>query len=142
MPDWEQHYLTRDVGEQNPASILMEHAYLLPESGKVLDYACGLAANGFWLAYQGFDVTAWDSSNIAVSKINQYSKQCSISIQAEVRDLENNPPTQAEFDVVIVDLTVPGGMGGKEAIGHLKKLDPKIKALVSSGYTKKPLLPT
>ena len=123
MPDWEQHYLTRDVGEQNPASILMEHAYLLPESGKVLDYACGLAANGFWLAYQGFDVTAWDSSNIAVSKINQYSKQCSISIQAEVRDLENNPPTQAEFDVVIVshflhrhtlhhlvDILKPGGL--------------------------------
>jgi len=123
VPDWEQHYLNRDVGEQTPASILIEHAYLLPESGNVLDYACGLAANGCWLAYQGYDVTAWDSSNIAVSKINQYAKQFSISIHAGVRDLEKNPPSQAEFDVVIVshflhrptlhhlvDILKPGGL--------------------------------
>lgn len=102
MPDWEQHYLSREVIEQSPSAILTEHAYLLPETGKVLDYACGLAANGCWLAYQGFDVTAWDSSNIAVSKINQYSKQFNISIHAEVRDIEKNPPGKAEFDVIIV----------------------------------------
>lgn len=38
------------------------------------------------------------------------------------------------FDVVIMDLTIPGGMGGEEAISHLKKLNPDIKAIVSSGY--------
>ena len=38
------------------------------------------------------------------------------------------------FDVVIMDLTVPGGMGGKEAIGKMRALDPDIKAIVSSGY--------
>lgn len=40
----------------------------------------------------------------------------------------------ARFDVVIMDLTIPGGMGGEEAISHLKQLDPGIKAIVSSGY--------
>ena len=44
------------------------------------------------------------------------------------------------FDTVIMDLTVPGGMGGKEAIRKLKKLDPKVKALVSSGYSNDPIM--
>jgi PAS domain S-box-containing protein len=44
------------------------------------------------------------------------------------------------FDAVIVDLTVPGGMGGKEAIQKLKKLDPNVKALVSSGYSNDPIM--
>jgi two-component system cell cycle sensor histidine kinase/response regulator CckA len=41
----------------------------------------------------------------------------------------------APFDVVILDLTVPGGMGGKEAMEELLEIDPKIKAIVSSGYS-------
>ena len=44
------------------------------------------------------------------------------------------------FDIVIMDLTIPGGMGGKEAIIKLKKLDPNVKALVSSGYSNDPIM--
>jgi PAS domain S-box-containing protein len=44
------------------------------------------------------------------------------------------------FDVVILDLTIPGGMGGKEAIGRLLQLDPQAKALVSSGYSNDPVM--
>jgi len=44
------------------------------------------------------------------------------------------------FDLVIMDLTVPGGMGGKEAISHLRKLDPQIRAVVSSGYANDPIM--
>jgi PAS domain S-box-containing protein len=44
------------------------------------------------------------------------------------------------YDVVIMDLTIPGGMGGKEAIIELKKVDPNIKAIVSSGYANDPIL--
>ncbi|MFU0823532.1 PAS domain-containing hybrid sensor histidine kinase/response regulator [Clostridium sp.] len=39
------------------------------------------------------------------------------------------------FDAVIMDLTIPGGMGGEETIKHLLQVDPKIKAIVSSGYS-------
>ncbi len=39
------------------------------------------------------------------------------------------------FAVVIMDLTVPGGMGGKEAIKKLLEMDPKARAIVSSGYS-------
>ncbi len=44
------------------------------------------------------------------------------------------------FDTVIMDLTVPGGMGGKEAIEKLLVFDPGIKAIVSSGYSSDPIL--
>ncbi|MFA4907948.1 MAG: ATP-binding protein, partial [archaeon] len=44
------------------------------------------------------------------------------------------------FHAVILDLTIPGGMGGKETIGHLLKIDPNVKAIVSSGYSNDPLM--
>ena len=39
------------------------------------------------------------------------------------------------FDAVIIDLTVPGGMGGRETIQRLAEIDPEVKAIVSSGYS-------
>ena len=44
------------------------------------------------------------------------------------------------FDLVIMDLTVPGGMGGKEAMAELRKLDPTVKGIVSSGYSSDPVM--
>lgn len=39
------------------------------------------------------------------------------------------------YDAVILDLTVPGGMGGREAFQKMQEIDPQIKAIVSSGYS-------
>ncbi len=44
------------------------------------------------------------------------------------------------FDAVILDLTIPGGMGGKKAIHGLLKIDPGVKAIVSSGYSHDPVM--
>lgn len=44
------------------------------------------------------------------------------------------------FAAVVMDLTIPGGMGGKETIKKLKELDPEAKAIVSSGYANDPIL--
>jgi PAS domain S-box-containing protein len=38
------------------------------------------------------------------------------------------------YVAVIMDLTVPGGLGGKETINKLHEIDPSVKAIVSSGY--------
>ena len=38
------------------------------------------------------------------------------------------------FNMALLDLTIPGGMGGKETIQKLLKIDPGVKAIVSSGY--------
>ena len=44
------------------------------------------------------------------------------------------------FDLVLLDLTIPGGMGGKETVQRLKELDPKVKAIVASGYSADPVM--
>lgn len=44
------------------------------------------------------------------------------------------------YDAVITDLTVPGGMGGKEAVAELVKIDPDATVIVSSGYSDDPII--
>ncbi|UYP43884.1 hypothetical protein NEF87_000169 [Candidatus Lokiarchaeum ossiferum] len=44
------------------------------------------------------------------------------------------------FDVVILDLIIPGDMGGEEAFQHIFEFDPKVRAIVSSGYSKNPIM--
>jgi CheY-like chemotaxis protein len=45
-----------------------------------------------------------------------------------------------KYEVVIMDLTVPGGMGGREAMRELLAIDPDAKAVVSSGYCQDPVM--
>jgi len=45
-----------------------------------------------------------------------------------------------DFDAVILDLTVPGGMGGKEALKGLVEINPRVKAIASSGYHSDPVM--
>ena len=58
------------------------------------------------------------------------------AIEKFVKAKESGRP----FDAVILDLTIPGGMGGKETIEKLLKIDPQVKAIVSSGYSDDPIM--
>jgi CheY-like chemotaxis protein len=44
------------------------------------------------------------------------------------------------YAAVLMDLTIPGGMGGKEAIGRLTEIDPMVRVIVSSGYSNDPVM--
>ncbi|MCX7857195.1 MAG: PAS domain S-box protein [Deltaproteobacteria bacterium] len=44
------------------------------------------------------------------------------------------------FDLVILDLTVQGGIGGRETLAWIKEIDPDVKAIITSGYTYDPAL--
>jgi PAS domain S-box-containing protein len=44
------------------------------------------------------------------------------------------------FDAIILDLTIPGGMGGKDALARLLSIDSEVRAIVSSGYSNDPIL--
>ena len=44
------------------------------------------------------------------------------------------------FHAVIMDLTIPGGMGGKETVGEILAVDPNAKVVVSSGYSNDPIM--
>jgi len=57
-----------------------------------------------------------------------------------IRMVKEAKESEKPYDAVILDLTVPGGMGGKEAINQLLEIDPELKAIVSSGYSNDPVL--
>ncbi len=59
----------------------------------------------------------------------------------EAIDLYRNKMKTGEYyDVVLIDLTIPGGMGGKETSEILLEIDPNAKLIVSSGYTSDPIM--
>ena len=66
-----------------------------------------------------------DSAYGGVETIEKYKKLLS----------SKNP-----YSLIIMDLTIPGGLGGKETIKSLLKIDPKVKVIVSSGYSNDPIL--
>ena len=70
----------------------------------------------FTLAHLGYQVT---QAETALEGVNIYQQK----LEAGER-----------FDLVILDLTLPGGMGGKEALKKLIEIDPTVNAIVSSGY--------
>jgi PAS domain S-box-containing protein len=44
------------------------------------------------------------------------------------------------FDLIILDLTIPGGMGGEDTLKKLREINPEVKAIVSSGYSDDPVM--
>ena len=47
---------------------------------------------------------------------------------------------ETPFDLVIMDLTIPGGMGGQEAAARIRERDPRARLIVSSGYSNDPVM--
>jgi PAS domain S-box-containing protein len=65
-----------------------------------------------------------------------YAKDGAEAVELYQKAMNNAVP----YDAVIIDLTIPGGMGGKEAIVKLLQVDPSVKAIVSSGYSNDPVM--
>jgi CheY-like chemotaxis protein len=97
----------------------------MPGKGKVLvmdDEQIILDVTHEVLKFLDYDVT---SATDGLAAIDLYKKEKSAG---------------APFDIVILDLSVSQGMGGKETIEQLRKFDPGVKAVVSSGYTDDPVV--
>ena len=69
-----------------------------------------------------------------------YEVECAIDGHEAIALYEEAKRSGRTFAAVIMDLTIPGGMGGKEAIRFLLELDPHCKAIVSSGYSDDPII--
>ena len=69
------------------------------------------------LGFLGHKVEAFDDGKLVIEKYSEAFRA-------------NEP-----YDLLILDLTVPGGMGGLEALKEILKIDPNAKAIVSSGYS-------
>ncbi|MBD3289147.1 response regulator, partial [candidate division KSB1 bacterium] len=64
-----------------------------------------------------------------------YSVQTTGDGKETIELYKNEMEKGAPFDAVILDLTIPGGMGGKETVSRLLQLDPDANVIVSSGYS-------
>ncbi len=73
-------------------------------------------------------------SNLGYSVITAVDGAEAIELYKEAM-VSGNP-----FSMVILDLTIPGGMGGKETVQKLMEIDTEVKAIVSSGYSNDPVL--
>jgi CheY-like chemotaxis protein len=58
------------------------------------------------------------------------------AVQAYREAMENG----ASIDLIIMDLTIPGGIGGKEAVQKILAINPEAKVVVSSGYSNDPVM--
>ena len=116
-------YLPASSGEVTKKQ--SEKAEPKPRHGKILvmddDPQVRDVAEGI-LTHLGFEVDCVDDGGAA---INAYR-----------RAREAGAP----FSAVIMDLTIPGGTGGREAIRHLMEYDPDAVVLVSSGYSEDPVM--
>jgi len=66
----------------------------------------------------------------------EFAKDGEEAVKAYAWAKEQNQP----FSAVIMDLTIPGGMGGEETIKKIIEIDPNVRAIVSSGYSTDPIM--
>jgi len=69
-----------------------------------------------------------------------YKVQCTATGDETIYGLQDAFGDGEAFAVVIMDLTIPGGVGGKETVKVLREFDPDVKAIVSSGYSNDPIM--
>ena len=69
-----------------------------------------------------------------------YTVELSANGAEALKKYEQAKEARDPFNVVIMDLTIPGGMGGKEAVKKVLEIDPKAMVIVSSGYATDPIM--
>lgn len=91
-------------------------------------------------------ILVMDDEEIIRTFLNRMLTRCGFVVHmardgAEAIELYTQALTSGSpYSVVILDLTVPGGMGGKDAMHRLREVDPRVKAIVASGYADDPIL--
>lgn len=71
---------------------------------------------------------------------NGYSCEMVKNGYEAIRQYETALKSDQKYSTVILDLTIPGSMSGIETLRQLKKIDPGVKAIVSSGYAHDPIM--
>jgi PAS domain S-box-containing protein len=80
--------------------------------------------------------------DLAVTLLKRFGLEvdCAVDGTEAIAKYQEARTAGKPFDLVIMDLTIPGGMGGLAAIGELRGIDPEVKAIVSSGYSSDPVM--
>ena len=118
-------YLRASEAEGTPGDAALPPSAFRPHRGRIMvmddeEYILDLAVN--MLEHFGYEAVGVRNGSEAIESYRQ-------AIDAGKR-----------FDAVIMDLTIPGGMGGRDALLELKGVDPEVVAIVSSGYSNDPVM--
>lgn len=100
---WEQKFLSRPDSQLPPETILIEDAAFFKEKGSVLDLACGDGRNALFLAGNGFEVTAVDFSEAALSRLKRFAEKERLTVYTQQMDLccEENFDSLGKFDMIV-----------------------------------------
>ncbi len=79
---WNRRYLE---GRESPLHLTLLRFYHLAPKGKALDIACGTGENSIFLAKKGFEVHAFDISDVAVRKAQRKAKEEGVRVRFRVR---------------------------------------------------------
>jgi len=113
---WDAIYQKAEEGEHTAVRVLQENQHLLPESGRALELACGMAANAAFLARKGLSTTAWDISAVVIERLQASSAMQDLPITFEARDIVQQPPEEGSFDVIVVSYFLD-----RSLIPHIKR---------------------
>jgi PAS domain S-box-containing protein len=69
-----------------------------------------------------------------------YSADCVPDGESAIKAYQDALDTGNVYTAVILDLTIPGKMGGRDTLKELLKIDPDVRAIVSSGYSTDPVM--
>jgi DNA-binding NtrC family response regulator len=73
-------------------------------------------------------------------KISGFTVETAEGGKKAIEMYKQSMDTGDPFNIVIVDLTIPGGIGGKEVAKELLSIDSEAKVIVSSGYSTDPVM--
>lgn len=124
--------------ESKPEKGTTFHIYLpastkVPVEKKIISEPPLLSGKANILLMEDEDIVA-NSFKILIGKMGYHIQHVKDGNEA-IKVYEKAKKEGTHFDTVIMDLTIPGGMGGAETIKKLLKIDPSVKAIVCSGYS-------
>jgi PAS domain S-box-containing protein len=108
------------ASSNSPCGVMLEEKVMTSANGKILvmdDDEMIRKVSSEMLLHMGYQAVSCDCGEEAITHYREA--------------MTSGEP----FHAVIMDLTIPGGMGGKEALRHFLDMDPEVKAIVSSGYS-------
>lgn len=87
MPDWDERYRRGEHAPKEPTPLLrVAVGHLTP--GRALDLACGTGRHAIFLAEHGWNVSAVDSSRVAIEILQQRAYEAGVTVDVLVADLE------------------------------------------------------
>lgn len=100
--DYNSRYLKKDFyWGKKPNYFIIDSIKHLPANAKVLDLGCGEGKDSFFLAKQGFEVTAVDLSEEGIKKLKKFAKKEKLKIKTEVSDIKSYLANCKKFDVIL-----------------------------------------